>query len=188
MCVWRLAGGEHETHTETRELESEGARPLLPLSSTYTGNGAGARARATLHTLTPPVHHTHRGHTKQPNTHAVREPHMWLRDTFFNACVCYFTIFTSHPPGRGARGRAAPRAGGARAGRPPQYSVVPHIRRCLDARAPWPAKRTTVHADGVCLQRVVFLIPFVPRLARACHTSKRLGGSPRGAGRGDARG
>lgn len=37
------------------------------------------------------------------------------------------------------------------------------------------------------LQRVVFLIvglPFVPRAARACHTSERLGCSPRGAGRG----
>ena len=49
----------------------------------------------------------------------------------------------------------------------------------------WPTKRIPV---GVCLQRVFFLIPFVPRLARACHTSERLGGSPRGAGRGDARG
>ena len=184
MCGgWRVGSTRHTLrHESLRARELDLYYPLarrIPVMERE-------RARAP-HTLTPP--HTHTGDTQNtPNTHAVREPHMWLRDTFFNACVFYFTIFTSHPPGRGARGRAAPRAGGARAGRPPQYSVVPHIRRCLDARAPWPAKRTTVHADGVCLQRVVFLIPFVPRLARACHTSKRLGCSPRGAGRGDARG
>ena len=52
----------------------------------------------------------------------------------------------------------------------------------------WPTKRIPV---GVCLQRVFFLIPFVPRLARACHTSERLAGcSPlvERERRGDARG
>ena len=56
--------------------------------------------------------------------------------------------------------------------------------------APWrPEKCITV---GVCLlQRVFFLIPFVPRLARACHTGERLAGcSPlvERERRGDARG